>query len=63
MALKYLIEFGYMAQRLSVYIVTSQLSIPYSFPVADLAMVPWVPWNPPYLAGLTISLVLKSTDC
>ena len=31
--------------------------------VADLAMVLWVPWNPPYLAGLTISLVLKSTDC
>ena len=36
MALKYLLEFGYMAQRLSVYIVTSQLSIPYSFQTADM---------------------------
>ena len=36
MALKYLIEFGYIAQRLSVYIVTSQLSIPYSFQTTDM---------------------------
>ena len=35
----------------------------YVVAVADLAMVPWVPWNPPYLAGLSISLVLKTTDC
>ena len=35
-ALKYIIEFGYTAQRLSVYIVTSQLSIPYSFQTTDM---------------------------
>ena len=27
-------------------------------PVADLAMVPWVPWNPPF--GL--ELLLRNTD-